>query len=246
MLRAQVLERQLQQSLIQIENAIIVTNKNLTLLAGLDENTLIVPTLDNIDHQVREQDEVFYREIAFAQNPQLNATDTQIAIAEKNLELTRADRSPTLAAFAGYNANRPQTTGTPADLFTNTYQVGLSLNYNIETLFKNPKKEAVDKALIDQATQQKEAVRQRIEASVNEAYNNYHQAIEQLEVSTINQEAADENYRITELKYKNQLVTYIEIIDAANTKLQAELQTLDDRTNIILNYVRLLRVTGQL
>ena len=100
--------------------------------------------------------------------------------------------------------------------------------------------------MIDQAAQQKEAVRQQIESDVNTAYKNYHQAIQQREVSIINQEAASENYRITELKYKNQLVTYIEIIDAANTKLQAELQVLDDQTNIILNYVRLLRVTGEL
>lgn len=246
MLRAEVLERQLEQSILQLENAILITNKNLTLLAGLDENILIIPTIDNINHNIREQDERFYREIAFAKNPQLAISDTQISIAEKNLELTRTDRAPILAAFAGYNANRPQTAGTPADLFSNTYQAGLSLTYNIESLFKNPKKEAVDKILIDQAAQQKEAVRQSIEADVNAAYKNYHQSIEQLEVSTINQTAADENYRITELKYKNQLVTYIEIIDAANTKLQAELQMLDDQTDIILNYVRLLRVTGQL
>ena len=246
MLRAQVLERQLEQSILQVKNAILITNKNLTLLTGLDETILIIPTIDNINHQIRQQDEAFYREIAFEKNPQLTASDTQIAIAKKNLELTRTDRAPVLAGFAGYNANRPQTSGTPADLYSNTYQVGLSLSYNLETLFKNPKKEAVDKILIDQAAQAKEAVRQRIEGDVNAAFNNYHQAIKQLEVSSINQTAADENYRITELKYKNQLVTYIEIIDAANTKLQAELQMLDDQTDIILNYVRLLRVTGQL
>ena len=76
MLRAQVLERQLEQSILQVENAILITNKNLTLLAGLDENILIIPTIDNINHQIRQQDEAFYREIAFQKNPQLNASDT--------------------------------------------------------------------------------------------------------------------------------------------------------------------------
>ena len=246
MLRAQVLERQLGQSILQVQNSIYITNKNLALLTGLDETILIVPTIDNINHNIRKQDEQFYRQIAFTKNPQLNASDIQIEIAQKNLELTKTDRLPFLAAFAGYNASRPQTSGTPVDLYSNTYQVGLSLSYNIESIFKNSKKEAVDKIVIDQAELQKEAVRQQIESDVNAAYKNYHQAIEQREVSLINQEAAEENYRITELKYKNQLVTYIEIIDAANTKLQAELQVLNDQTNIILNYVRLLRVTGEL
>lgn len=246
-LRAEVLESQLEQSILQIENAIIITNKNLALLAGLDEDILIVPDISNLAHEIRMQDELFYREMAFENNPQLHSSTTQIAIAEKNLELTKADRLPVLAGFAGYNASRPQTSGSPAmDFYSNTYQVGLSLSYNIETLFKNGKKETVDKILIDQAEQQREAVRQRIEADVNQAFKNYHQAIEQREVSAINEAAADENYRITELKYNNQLITYIEIIDASNTKLQAELQTLEDKTDIIINYVKLLRVTGQL
>ncbi len=245
-LRAEVLERQLEQNILQVQNSILITNKRLTLLAGIDENTLIVPTLANINHLVREQDERYYREIAFKSNPQLSASDTQIAISKMNLQLTKTDRLPTLAAFTGYNANRPQTSGTPADLYSNTYQAGLSLSYHIESLYKNPKKEAVDKILINQAQQQREAIRQQIEADVNAAYKNYHLAVEQLKVSAINKTAADENYRITELKYKNKLVTYIEIIDAANIKLQAELQMLDDQTNIILSYVSLLRVTGQL
>ncbi|TXD47218.1 TolC family protein [Polaribacter sp. IC073] len=245
-LRAEVLERQLQQSILQVENAILITNKNLTLFAGIEETVLIIPDVENINHSIRKQDENFYREIAYEKNPQLSASDTQIAIANKNLELTKSDRAPILAAFAGYNANRPQTSGTPADLYSNTYQAGLSLSYNIESIFKNRKKEAVDKILIDQVTLAKEAVRQQVEADVNAAYKNYHQAVEQREVSVKNKNAADENYRINELKYKNQLVTYIEIIDAANIKLQAELQMLDDQTNIILNYVKLLRITGQL
>lgn len=246
-LRAEVLERQLDQSILQIQNAILITNKNLTLFAGLDENTLIIPDLSNLNHEVKLEDEVYFRQIAFQENPQLSLSSTQIEIAEKNLELTKSDRLPVLAGFAGYNAIRPQTSGSPAmDFYSSTYQIGLNLSYNLESIFKNPKKEAVDMYLIDQAQHQKESVRQRIESDVSVAYKNYHQAIEQREVSARNEEAASENYRITELKYKNQLVTYLEIIDASNIKLQAELQTLNDETDIILNYVKLLRVTGQL
>ena len=245
-LRAEVLERQLRQSILQVQNAIEITNKNLRLFAGIEEDIIILPDISNINHQIRREDELFYREMAFNKNPQLSISNTQIAIAEKNLALTKADMYPTLAAFAGYNANRPQTGANPADFYSNTYQVGLNLSYNIESLYKNPKAAAIDKQLIEQSKQQKTAVRQQIEADVNEAYNNYIQAIKQKEVSLVNEEAAEENYRITKLKYDNQLVTVIEIIDASNTKLEAELQTLDDQTAIILNYVRLLRVTGQL
>ena len=246
-LRAQVLERRLDQSILQIQNAIEVTNRNLTLLAGMDESVMIIPEVSNIHHEIRLEDEAYYREIAYQNNPQLHLSETQIAIAQKKLELTKTDRLPVLAGFAGYQGNRPQTSSSPAmDIYANSFQVGLNLSYNIASLYKNSQKEEVDMLIIQQAAEQKESVKQKIDADVNAAYKNYHQAIEQIAVSKINEEAAIENYRITELKYKNQLVTFIEMIDASNIKLQAELQTLEDETNIILNYVKLLRVTGQL
>ncbi|WP_432222789.1 TolC family protein [Flavobacterium sp. TMP13] len=246
-LRAEVLRRQLEQNILQIQNSIEITNKNLLLYAGLREEVLIVPDVSNINHQIREQDEAYFLELAYKNNPQLSISDIQIAMSKKNLELTKAENMPTLAAFSGYNASRPMTSAVPAlDFYSTTYQVGLNLSYNFETLYKNGKKVLVDKVLIEQAELAKIAVMQQIETQVNAAYKNYRQAVMQTEVSAINEKAADENYRITELKYKNQLVTITEIIDASNTKLQAELQTLDDRTAIILNYIKLLRVTGQL
>lgn len=246
-LRAEVLKRQLELSILQVQNAIEITNKNLLLYAGLDENVMIVPDVSNINHQIREQDEAYYLELAYKNNPQLSISDVQIAMTKKNLELTKSDNLPTLAGFSGYNAARPMTSTVPAlDYYSTNYQVGLNLSYNFETLYKNSKKAAVNKVLIEQAELGKVAVMQQIDTQINAAYKNYHQAIKQKEVSVINAEAADENYRITELKYKNQLVTIAEIIDASNTKLQAELQTLDDSTAIILNYIKLLRITGQL
>lgn len=246
-LRAEVLERQLVQSILQVQNAIDITNKNLIIMAGLKDNFLIVPDVSNINHQIRMQDELYFLSKAYSANPQISISDIQIAMAKKNLSLTKSDRLPMLSGFAGYNSTRPMTSTSPAlDFYSNNYQVGLNLSYDIETLYKNKKKVAVNLALIDQAELSKIAIMQRIDADVNAAYKNYKQAIEQKEVSVINADAAEENYRITELKYKNQLVTIVEIIDASNTKLQAELQTLEDQTSIILNYIRLLRVTGQL
>lgn len=246
-LRAEVLQRQLEQSILQVQSAIEITNKSLTLMIGLPDDILIVPDVSNINHEIRFQDENYFRSVAFENNPQLKMSDTQIAISKKNLELTRSDNLPTLAGFAGYGATRPMTNSAPAmDNYSGNYQVGLNLSYNLESIYKTKKKAAVDKVLIEQSEVQKIAMMQQIEAEVNKAYNNYHQAVKQREVSQINEEAADENYRITELKYKNQLVTVVEIIDASNIKLQAELQTLDDQTDIIINYIRLLKVIGQL
>ncbi len=103
LLRAEVLERQLEQSILQAKNAIIITNKSLVLLAGLQDNVLIVATIDNINHQIKGQNESFYQQIALQKNSKLVTSTTQVTIAEQNLLLTKADRLPVLAAFSGYN-----------------------------------------------------------------------------------------------------------------------------------------------
>ena len=119
-LRAEVLRRQLEQSILQIQNAIEITNKNLLLFAGLEENVMIVPDVSNINHQIREQQESYFLELAYKNNPQLSISDIQIALSKKNLELTRSDYKPTLAAFSGYNASRPMTSTVPALDFYST------------------------------------------------------------------------------------------------------------------------------
>jgi outer membrane protein TolC len=246
-LRAEVFNSQLKQNILQIDNAIEVINKNLLILAGLDESTMIIPDVANLQHEVDSQNELYFRNLAQQNSPLVSISSTQIALAEKNLELTRSELQPTIAAFAGYGFTRPLTSSSPVlDYYANSYQVGLNISYNVESLFKNRKKTAVNKIQIEQARQAKEATLQQIESDISSAYKNYELVVEQKRVSEINEAAASENYRITEYKYQNQLVTMVELIDASNTKLQAEFQTLSAEMDIILNYIKILQITGQL
>ncbi|MGD9976577.1 MAG: TolC family protein [Bacteroidales bacterium] len=246
-LRAEVQEGQLLQTILKVKNAIEITNKSLTTLAGLDENVIIIPNVDNLNHQLDLESETDFLFRVYQNNPQIAGSDIQIAMAEKSLKLTKANNKPVLVGFAQYELARPLTSSSPVlDYYSGSPQIGLSLSYNIESLFKNKKKEAVNHIQIDQAKQAKSNAMQQIDLEVDAAFKSYHQAIEQKQVLLKNEKVAAENYRITELKYQKQLVTIAEMIDASNTKLQAELQTLDAEMDIVLNYVKLLRLSGQL
>lgn len=245
-LRAEVFNSELEQATLTVENSIQVTNRNLVILTGLNENTNIIPDITDMKHEVAMENEFYFRDLAFHNNPKLSISSTQIAMAEKNLELTGTDLLPTVAAFAGYGFTRPITSSSPAlDYYANSYQVGINISYNIESLYKNRKKAAVNKIQIEKSRQAKEATLQKINSDINAAYNNYKLVLEQKKVSEKSEIAANENYRISELKYQNQLITMVEMVDASNTKLNAELQTLNTEMNIILNYVKLLQVAGQ-
>ncbi|WP_312762592.1 TolC family protein, partial [Epilithonimonas sp.] len=57
---------------------------------------------------------------------------------------------------------------------------------------------------------------------------------------------AEENYKITEAKYLNQLAVQTEMIDAQNQKLQSELDYTNGEINVLYQYYNLLKTTGSL
>ncbi len=81
---------------------------------------------------------------------------------------------------------------------------------------------------------------------INTAYVKYNEAITQNKTIEKNRELADENYRIMESKYNNQLAILLDMIDASNAKLDAELQHTNSEINIVFAYYKLLKESGKL
>src|SRR5699024_1094035 len=116
----------------------------------------------------------------------------------------------------------PITSSSPViDMYSNGWNVGLSLSYNIGSLYKAPKKIQMNKYEIERAKVQVYEAEQMIGVAVNAAFIKYNETISQNETLKKNKDLADENYRIMESKYNNQLAILLDMIDASNAKLDA-------------------------
>ena len=154
---------------------------------------------------------------------------------------------PTIAAFGGYNMQRPITSRTPAlDMYTNSWQAGVSLSYNIDNLYKTKEKLKLGELQKEQASEALHLIDQNLDISVNAAYVKYQEAIQQADIFNDAKKLAEENYKITEAKYLNQLAVQAEMIDAQNQKLQAELDFANAEINVLYQYNNLLKTTGTL
>lgn len=229
-----------------VENNRQILNKQLTTALGLSENTQIVPDetiLSNVPKALLMED---YR--AFAQNhPTILMTKKAVDIYETSEKITRAEMMPSLSAFAGNQLARPITTSTPAlDMYTNGWSAGLSLNFNIDALYKTPKKIKQVRFEKDKAIAQANEAEQMIDVAVNAAYIKYNEAVTQNNTLETNQELSDENYRIMNSKYNNQLAILLDLIDASNQKLDAELQFANSEISIVYAYYKLLKESGNL
>ncbi|WBV52710.1 TolC family protein [Chryseobacterium gambrini] len=245
-IRGELAIKNLDQGILTLKNNKKILNYNLSIALGLPTYTEIVPveSLQNKESGIGIE---YYVNLAHDSNPLLKSAKTNIDVADKNIEIIKTDRMPTISGFGGYSLQRPITTRNPVlDMYSGGWQTGISLSYNIDNLFKTKEKVKLGELQKTQANDAMTLTQQNIDMAVNAAYTKYQESIQQAEILNDAKKLAEENYKITEAKYLNQLAVQAEMIDAQNQKLQSELDYANGEINVLYQYYNLLKSTGTL
>lgn len=245
-IRGELVIKNLDQGILTLSNNKKILNYNLNIALGLPPDTEIVPT-ESIENKESGIGMDYYMSLAHDSNPLLKSAQKNRAIADKNIEIIKTDNMPTIAGFGGYTLQRPITTRNPVlDMYSGGWQTGVSLSYNIDTLYKTKEKVKLGELQKNQADDVMTLTEQNIDMGVNAAYTKYQEAIQQADILNDSKRLAEENYKITEAKYLNQLAVQAEMIDAQNQKLQSELDYANAEINVLYQYYNLLKSTGTL
>jgi len=246
MIRGELAIKNLDQGILTLSNNKKILNYNLNIALGLSSDTEIVPT-ESIENKESGIGMEYYMSLAHDSNPLMKSAQKNRDIADKNIEIIKTDNMPTIAGFGGYTLQRPITTRNPVlDMYSGGWQTGVSLSYNIDTLYKTKEKVKLGELQKDQANDAMTLTEQNIDMGVNAAYTKYQEAIQQADILNDSKRLAEENYKITEAKYLNQLAVQAEMIDAQNQKLQSELDYANAEINVLYQYYNLLKSTGTL
>ncbi|PTT40959.1 hypothetical protein DBR28_04975 [Chryseobacterium sp. HMWF028] len=245
-IRGELAIKNLDQGILTLTNNKKILNYNLNIALGLSSDTEIVPT-ESLENKKSGIGMEYYTDLAHESNPLLKSAQKNIAVADKNIEIIKTDNAPTLAGFGGYTLQKPITTRNPVlDMYSGGWQTGVSLSYNIGTLYKTKEKVKLGELQKNQANDAMTLVQQNVDMGVNAAYTKYQEAIQQADILNDSKRLAEENYKITEAKYLNQLAVQAEMIDAQNQKLQSELDYANAEINVLYQYYNLLKSTGTL
>lgn len=245
-IRGELLLKNLQQGILVLDNSRASINYQLATAIGISPDILIIP-IDAFRDSKQGQNLQYYLELAHQNQPVLKSAQAGIKMAGKNLEIIGTEKMPTIAAFAGYNMARPVTATLPAqDLYTNTWQTGLSISYSIDNLYKTKEKVQLGKFQLNHATAVLDLQLQQLDVQTNAAYLKWQEALKQAVLYKESEALADENYKIVEAKYLNQLALLADMTDATNAKLEAELLYASSEINVRYQYYNLMKTTGTL
>ena len=87
---------------------------------------------------------------------------------------------------------------------------------------------------------------QRIRMDVRTAFLRHQEALQRVEALQLSVRQAQENYRIMQNRYLNQLAILTDLLDANSVRLNVELQLVNARTRVIYTYYQLQKACGRL
>ncbi len=242
LLKAELQASNVELSLLDVQGNYKLACVNMNLLMGTPEQTLLIPDKSGLSlpGSLKTIDE--YETDAIKNRKDLDAITTRKKMAESNWRSIKTEKSPTISLTGGYIA-----ADVPKFLsIYNAMNVGLSVHYNISSLWKNKSKLNEAQAKISEVQASADLLDQRIRLQVNQAYENYLVTKKKTEVLTQSVEQATENYRIIKNKYDNGLATATELLDADTALLQAKLSVTNVQADLFLAYNKILQVCGSL
>jgi len=231
----------------KVDNNIAIINRELCVVLGLHVNTKIMvdPTLTLFKTDENTFDG--YLVEAFNKAPAMRANSINEEISEKNIKIAKAQRLPKVSLYADNGSVRPYIYVLPTlNNYVNLYHAGIKVSYDISSIYHA--KEHIEMAEIEKNIQKtkSELVHEQTELEVNAAFIKYQEAKKELSTREKSRLLADDNYRIVEKKYLNQLALLTDMLDASSSKLAAELNQSNAGINIVYQWYQLQKATGNL
>lgn len=244
--RYELLLSNLELSSIQIRNTLTILNGELLTIVGLPQDMILKPDRSMLAEAL-PQNEQTWEEIALSHSQELKQALLLVEINKKEDKLLRSERLPQIAFVAGNHLDGPITIEVPPiNKNFNYWYAGIGVKYNLSSLYKTKKTLNRSKFTIQRNTEQYDYVKEQTDLTIRDSYIRYLEAYEQVETQEKSVELAGQNYDIISNRYKNDMALITDMMDASSSKLQAEVQLVNARINIIYHYYKLKYLSGSL
>lgn len=246
-----VLRFQLQQANVsltelEIENNRKVMNYNLVILLGLPDETEIALTESELSLKTIEP-LANYMQAAFANRQELQQLTLQNKAANFNMKTIKADVLPTVGIGANaYYINPSGSFIPPSGQFLMPLTIGATVSWNMASLWTNKNKVSEAKIQQKEISLQQDILTDHLKTELNKNYQDYKLAIQRIDVLGASIAQAAENDKLLESKYKNNIASATDRIDAETLLYQAKINLEIAKADAGIAYYTLLKSTGKI
>ena len=237
--------KSLELALTQVKNSRIIMNDQLTTVLGLSKETVVrVDTASVREIPALDSEDAWMVEGAMA-SPVLRQAKINIAISRHNEKIINAESLPQVSLFAADSFDGPILIEVPPiNKNFNYWCFGIGIKYNISSLYKTGKKRKLTELSTLKAVENEELARKCLNTNIRECYIRFSEAFTVYDTQVKSLELAQQNYKVVNHRYLNDLALITDMLDASNSKLSAELLLSNARINILFNYYKLRRACG--
>lgn len=245
--RYELLVSNLELQSVKIDNTLAILNSNLVVTAGLPVGTVVVPDSTILSRSLPTEGEGRWQNEASENSPVLKLARSSVDISRKAESLVRSERLPKIGLQAGWSIDGPILVEVPPINRNLSYwYVGVGVSYNIASLYKNNRSLAKSESATRHAIEQLDAANESVSLGVRADYIHYLEAYEELKTQMKSVELAERNYKTTSTRYSADMALITDMLDAANSKLDAEQRLVNARINILYYYYKLLFTSGKI
>lgn len=240
-------ELQLQQIDLGLTSVVdrqrIVRKQLATALGVADADTSAVAMLPESafdDSTIKVGAEAEWQQLAAQDHVGLQQSALGISMSRTQEKLERSARLPKIAIIAENHFDGPITIEVPPiDKNLNYWFVGVGVSYNFSALWKNKSKVRKAQLATTYAQDRLVEAQKGVSDGVHAAYVDFGTARTQLATRVKSLQLASENYDVVSRRYQNGLAIVTDLTDAANMRLDAELQLANARINLVYAYYNL-------
>lgn len=213
-------ERQNVQNLIELSYTLLKFQMGL----GINDEITLAEQLE--DRRVDDLRPLISADPTFQYRSRIeySTLETQIRLAEQDIEVTQKAYFPTVSAFAnyGYNAGRNSIDQLVTNPWFNFGSLGLSLQIPIFDGFLKKSQIEQKRATLQKAQNSGELLRNSIDLQIRQSSITLKNGLQTLQTQQRNRDLAGEIVRVTRIKYKEGVGSSIEVLNAEASLREAQ------------------------
>lgn len=239
----------LQPSIIETKNSIEISKKMLKMYMGLPLSTNIEVS-GNLDEFALPGTRTMFADSDLSGNNELRAMEIQINILQRNLEVSRTQRMPTLSGFGNFSLSGRDPVsfagmGGGSEDFLWMYPISAGVNISIPIFagLKNVNKEKQLKNNIEQLKVQRNYLEESVNVQLQNSMNTLVSAEAKMIANKATIDQAQKGYDISRTRYDAGMGTMLEVNSAELQLTQAKLnytQAVYDYLSAQADYDKLL------